>query len=303
MINLFQLRNRFGISLVELLTVISIVGGLISLLLPAVQQAREVARRMQCSSQMRQLGLAAGNLELAFHLLPTNGGFKQTSLVKSTSGAMEKISTFDIPQNRLFEWGIGSTAEPPHSQTGCWAYQILPYLEQQAAYEQINFQARQTLFLCPSRPRTRPSVPVDDRYGRYQSGGYAWSKTDYAANIQVALNLPEYSRNADFLDGATRTILLGEKAYDPSVQTATSWFWDEPIFSGGSKGTARSGLLIFNDAVGIEFKDNWGSAHVGGANFAMADGTIAFVNREVDWQVMRAMLTPKGGETDEFNRE
>ena len=117
-----------GITLIELLAALSIFSLLLSLIIPGIQQAREAARRMQCGSQMRQLGLAAANFELTFQLVPTNGGFRQTSLVKATTGAMEKISTFDIPQSRLFEWGIGSTSEPPHAQTGCWAFQILPYV-------------------------------------------------------------------------------------------------------------------------------------------------------------------------------
>lgn len=295
-----RLESNLAFTLIELLVSISVIGLLMSLVLPAVQSAREAARRMQCGSQLRQLGIASGTFELTHKILPTNGGFKPSSLVKSTTGAMEKISTFDIPQNRLFEWGIGSASEPAISQTGCWAYQLLPYLEKQSVLMQDDFQTPLSLYLCPSRARPKPAVPVDDQFGRYRSAGWAWSKTDYATNLSVVPNLPEFSSLASIVDGTTRTLLYGEKAYDPSVQTSTSWFWDEPIFSGGSKGTARFGLVILNDEVGIEFKDNWGSAHFGGANMVMVDSRTVFINRDVDWTILRAMLTPQGGETEEI---
>jgi len=93
------------------------------------------------------------------------------------------------------------------------------------------------------------------------------------------------------------TIGVGEKAYDRSVQGPTTWYYDEPIFSGGSQGTARAGLEIFNDNVSIPFRENWGSAHLGGAQFAIMDESVQFMNRSVDYYVLNALLTPGGGET------
>ena len=77
-----------------------------------------------------------------------------------------------------------------------------------------------------------------------------------------------------------------------------SWYWDEPIFSGGSKGTARAGLRISEDGRGIEFKENWGSAHPQGAQFGLADGSVHFIAASIDWKAMRALLTPDGGEVE-----
>ena len=76
------------------------------------------------------------------------------------------------------------------------------------------------------------------------------------------------------------------------------WYWDEPIFSGGSKGTARAGLVIAPDGRGIPFKHNWGSAHSNGAFFAIADGSTRFGGQNIDWKVIRALLTPDGREIE-----
>ena len=294
-----KVSSRSGFTLIELLVVISIVSILVSLLLPAIQYAREAARRVSCSSNMRQLGLAMQQHVVAFKAFPNNGGHSANSLVKSASGNMEGIFTEDFEARETYKWGIGNPAgDGRGGQPGCWGYSILPYIEQDSAYQQVSFQIRQPLFLCASRSRPEPEVPVQDSHGRYESAGWKWCKTDYCGNSRVTPNAPLRLRVASITDGLSQTYLIGEKAFDPTVQTATSWYWDEPIFSGGSKGTARSGLRIAGDGVGIEFKNNWGSAHPQGAQFVLADGSVHFIKGTIDWKVMRALLSPDGGEVE-----
>lgn len=291
------MNKHRGFTLVELLVVMSIVSVMLSLLLPAVMLAREAARRMSCGSQLRQLGLGMQQHVALHDVFPNNGGHTANSTVKSPSGATEGIETEDFEAKQTYRWGIGNPAgDGRGGQPGCWAYTILPYLEQEAAFQEVNFQARQRLYLCPARARPDPQVPVEDSHGRYESAGWAWSKTDYAGNARVTANAPLRLRAAAITDGLSQTFLIGEKAFDRSVQTATSWYWDEPIFSGGSKGTARAGLRISGDGVGISYKDNWGSAHTHGAQFARADGSVHFIDGSIDWKIMRDMLTPDGGE-------
>ena len=106
--------SRSGFTLVELLVVIAIIGVLVGLLLPAVQAAREAARRMSCSNNFKQIGLAIHNYHSAFKQIPTNGtGSARTpSTVNGTNDC-----------NRLFL---------------SWLVPILPYIEQQALWEQIS---------------------------------------------------------------------------------------------------------------------------------------------------------------------
>ncbi|MFO7907843.1 MAG: DUF1559 domain-containing protein [Pirellulaceae bacterium] len=291
-------RCRAAFTLIELLVVLSIISLLISLLLPAVQAAREAGRRIQCSNNLRQLGLALQQHVNVYSAIPGNGGYTEESQIESTNGDMVAISTEDFHAQAIFQWGVGIPGKRPTEQPGSWAYAILPYLEQVAAYEEVEFTAKQPLYLCPSRARPEPLPVEDDENGRYESGGWAWAKTDYCGNMRVMPNYPRVLAIASVTDGLSQTYAAGEKAFDPSVHTATSWYWDEPIFSGGSKGTARAGLGIFRDAENITYRENWGSPHPSGAHFVILDGSTHIVNQSIDWKVMRSLLTPNGGEIE-----
>jgi hypothetical protein len=101
---------------------------------------------------------------------------------------------------------------------------------------------------------------------------------------------------ADVTDGTSHTLLVGEKAFDPSVSRPDSWYWDEPFFLGGSAGTSRGGLEILRDGRGISFKGNWGSAHPAGALFLFADASVRLTAHGTRWSTQLALLTPDGGE-------
>ena len=289
-------RNRTAFTLVELLVSITVISILISLLLPAVQAAREASRRSDCLNRARQLALGLQMHASDFDLFPSNGGVNPESVIRSVAGNLERISTKDLRYGDFFEWGIADAGSDPRKQAGSWAFSILPKIEQHAAYQQMDFQSVQPTFLCPSRNRPEPLPPVDDAHGEYRSAGYAWSQSDFCGNAKVIRNFPLPMPLSMVSDGLSQTFVLGEKAYDRSVHGPTSWYWDEPIFSGGSKGTARAGLIIIPDGHHIAFKDNWGSAHPSGAVFARADGSTKFVTPSIDYQTMRAALTPRGGE-------
>jgi prepilin-type N-terminal cleavage/methylation domain-containing protein len=283
-----------GFTLVELLAVIAIIGVLVALLLPAIQSAREAARRASCTNNLKQLGVALGAHQAAYKQFPNNGGFTENSLIRDTEGNLTHISTFNYAEVTLFKWGVGQPGKSPREQTGCWAYALLPYAEQNAAYQAVRFTEILSLYLCPTRARPHPEPTQDDQFGSYESGGWAWTKTDYAGNKFAFPDLPEITSPKDIRDGLSNTVALGEKAFNPLRQIPTSWFWDEPLFSGGSDGTVRDGLKIVPDESN-EFRWNWGSAHPGYVDFVYFDGSVHRKSDATDEDVLRRLLQIEDG--------
>ena len=111
------MTKRNGFTLVELLVVIAIIGILVGLLLPAVQAAREAARRMQCSNNLKQLGLAALNYESTFKKFPPNHIFAGPILNPTTANGAKDVQNMEC-------WG--------------WHVLLMPQIEQTGMYNQLN---------------------------------------------------------------------------------------------------------------------------------------------------------------------
>lgn len=165
------MTQRKGFTLVELLVVIAIIGMLVGLLLPAVQQAREAARRMQCNNNLKQIGLACMNHESGNQIFPS-GGWNQSYVGDPNKG-----------------FGKG--------QPGSWIYSLLPFMEQNAIYQlgstTTNSNTLQKLdtddclstplkaFICPSR-RTEKVYPLSTTsYSNSNFSASEGAKSDYAA--------------------------------------------------------------------------------------------------------------------------
>jgi hypothetical protein len=147
----------------------------------------------------------------------------------------------------------------------------------------------------------------------YGNGGFdPWSTTDYAGNGYLLINrwdaggvpvagLPLATR--DVKDGMSNTILVGEKAMDRRSFDTGGWYWNEPVFSGGSGGTDRWGTALLEDGIDIadgintRFAPNWGSAHFGAAMFVFGDGAVRPLRFGLGGHIIHALLTPADGET------
>ena len=294
-------RSGHGFTLVELLVVMGIIGVLIALTLPAVQQARESASRTRCVNHLHQIGIGLLRHHDSFGAFPGNGGWDPSQQIPDVNGNMIYISSTDdrnVNGPTLYDWGVGQPTGLGPTSPGVGPSSILPQIEQANVFQQRDWKVAVEAYACPSRRAAVPTiVPLMDEYGSYITGGWPWGKTDYAANALVVPNRPKVVRIADITDGTSNTLLAGEKSLDPKNYLPGTWYFDEPFFSGGSAGTARSGTKVLHDVPGVNFQTNWGSAHPGVCNFLFSDGHVSGLSFTIDPGVVQALLTPNGGET------
>ena len=306
------MKGRIGFTLVELLVVIAIIGILVALLLPAVQAARESARRMTCTNNLRQIALALQGYESAYQEFPMGG---------RTDGHMLS-----------------------------WHAEILPYIEQTAIYDQIDFSLQngwqQTInhslamnpietYFCPSLydgvlgarhngidkvPEVRKSLFGSSKYQGEQAYGHhyhgvmgakgfnTFTNSDYPLQPDPAkcgprdesatngmLYLDEQVFMAQVSDGTSHTLMVGEQhfctiAWIASVSSSPN----SPCDVGCCKNVA---LAINFDPYGPWNDRSFGSAHPGGVQFALVDGSAHFVSEDIDIATYLALASRNEGET------
>jgi prepilin-type N-terminal cleavage/methylation domain-containing protein len=287
-------RPRFGFTLVELLVVIAIIGVLVALLLPAVQQAREAARRMQCSNNLKQLGLAMHNYHDTFGQFPLPG------MVANHLG---------------------------------WTSSILPQLEQNSIAEQLDTNQGSHLapgrlqfgtvkidaYMCPSAtgndlysPRTDEVWNGQKTYALHYftilgpQGINPRDGSDYACRNLTAAFGGECDQGMmwqwgtsmrDTLDGLSNTYLFGENSWNKMPYRR---YWLRNKYS-DSRGTLYLTSKNIRFPLNSGNDDLWnsvamGSNHPGGAQFARGDGSVRFVPETIDFNIYLAMASRDGGE-------
>ena len=298
-------RSRPGFTLIELLVVIAIIAVLIALLLPAVQQAREAARRTQCKNHLKQLGLAIHNYESTHNRLPSSG--QGLSATPPYTPVFDKHATFT---------------------------HLLPFVDQASVYGQFNFdnaynetaanravaQRVIPMYLCPSAA-LRNGNSDTLRYGAIDYGATLHTNIDPATGLPgSAFTTPgalawDCTRMGDISDGLSSTILIGEDVgrhdgmkslyddpYNPGFKRS-HWRWAEPDNAFGVSFTPNFHRNPWGGPPSCKWIDmNCGpndelfSFHVGGAHILMGDGRVQFLGDSVDYRVLRGLVTRQGGE-------
>lgn len=281
--------RRVGFTLIELLVVIAIIAILIALLLPAVQQAREAARRTQCKNNLKQIALALHNYDSA------HGAF---------------------PMGVLGTSGTSSMTNPLTS----WETLILPFVDQMPLYNQYNFNvpfdnslnAPTVISLVPVFRCATQLVDgvVDNKYGCNHYAGNAG--TNPGANDGIFYPLSAI-RFRDIIDGTSNTILAGEITAEIRgwARGGCNSGCTNCPGAGGSQGFARS-VLRWSRAASTNCASagfnrtlppaccesifQFSSLHEGGAHFALADGSGRFIGENIDVSVFQALLTRANNE-------
>lgn len=284
-------------TLLELIVVLAIIGVLVGLLFPAVQQVRESANRSTCTNNLKQIGLAFHNFHGTHGCLPPSGGGLGPPIRAVDGTLFTPISYLTYPpQESTIYWTVGDPALDPKKQRGSWAYSLLPYIEQDAIYQQNAWWSGVKLYACPSRRSSDPQLPAADEFGTYAGGGWSWGKADYAANRSLIRGFPNNYSLSRVSDGTSQTLLAGEKALNPQRYTTGTWYDDTPFFFPNSSGVSRDGTRIVQDAARPDVVGQWGSAHPAAAQMLFADGSVRSVRYGLPSDTVSALLSPASGD-------
>lgn len=328
-------------TLVELLVVIAIIGILVALLLPAVQAAREAARRMSCSNNMKQIGLAIHNYHDTYKTCPP-------SFIPFRGGTSAPYPR----QNSMSRSGGNQAGRYGPS----WAAMILPFMEQQPLHDNIdvnrpisqrggpNAQVRGTRipsYVCPSDvfaregnaltryngPWARSSYGISSAWDHRNSNfcyAWRWWQVETPANVRGFAGAYQGSTFAQVVDGTSNTTAVWELRAGPSTTDPRgAWALSRGSIVGGCGNGDCRGInyqpanpddihqCVGNGTQWRNIKMHcWAtgdcqqgpkSLHPGGAQATLADGSVRFVSETMNLATYRAVKTIMGGETLNFD--
>ncbi|MEO2048853.1 MAG: DUF1559 domain-containing protein [Pirellulales bacterium] len=310
-----------GFTLVELLVVIAIIGILVALLLPAVQAARETARRAQCLNNLKQIGLAFQLHADSLEIYPDGGSRLFAS--RMTDGSR--------PRERQFG-NRGRPLRAPDQDWG-WAYQILPYIEQQALWEskvEDVLPVPVSAYFCPTRGPNRVfeykgskrsmndyagNAGVSDEGARGPGSG---QKGNGADGVVVRTNLglsgnpfdkysPPVVPGRHIEDGLSNTLAVAEKHVNAARLDSPQPNDDFGFIEGWDWDTIRWGYYqptpdFTNSSISPPdpVMSAFGASHVGGFNAAFCDGSVRSISYDVDSSVFELVCSRDDEESYEL---
>ena len=307
------LRPKRGFTLIELLVVIAIIAILIALLLPAVQQAREAARRTSCRNNLKQIGIALHNYHDVFGTFPP--GY--------------------IAEGVTADDGVGA-------ETGsgfAWSTLLLPYLEQPAVFQGLDFNENSTdpnnvlmgltplsVYICASDD-VQPQFDVNDSTGtliaRVASSNYAGVFGYGSVTMNPGKGTGILYRNSsvkirDITDGTSNTLAVGERTHD---LTESTWYAAlpgatvnagmaaMPMMTEGSShlvlghvGQPAMGMMPAMEHTPNQSGHivNFWSRHTGGTHFLFCDGSVRFLGENMDYPTYKHSGIKNDGEVVSF---
>jgi prepilin-type N-terminal cleavage/methylation domain-containing protein len=291
-------RKSSGFTLIELLVVIAIIAVLVALLLPAVQNAREAARRAGCRNNLKQIALALHNYEAA-------------------------LKTFPSSCTSQIDFGVWSS-NPTEFHLHSWASMILPQLDQMPLFNQVNFDVsalaavnqgpaarRLDVYRCPSF--SGKDFSAEPRYTQlspqYAIRNYVAIGATNVGNLWQQPDGVIYPRSrirlTDLTDGSSHTILLAETRdqnaavwIDGGTSSLTAHRYDDT----NSPSYAAPGLALNTrpyyvaNGQGIDAEYGPSSQHTGGVTHAFGDGAVHFISQQIDSRIYDALVTRSGAE-------
>ncbi len=310
-------RSRRAFTLIELLVVIAIIAVLIALLLPAVQQAREAARRTQCKNNLKQMGLALHNYHDVFLCFPPG----YLGYAPSDPGGCGTVNN--------------SAASPPGWG---WAVFILPFIDQGNLYTALDPNHKQVVCSTPTGAQNNPSVgspslqdtllavyvcpsatdrdlnptrapsPSDHAKSNYSGVvGVDWTGIRPADGMKaVFVDGTKYvSRISDTTDGTSNSLAIGERyrrdidtnlqAQSPGEYYGAQWVGIAPDLR-ASACVAQLGLAGSSFAVNGASVNAFASRHPGGAHFLLTDGSVRFISENMDQNTLCYLGTINDGQ-------
>jgi prepilin-type N-terminal cleavage/methylation domain-containing protein/prepilin-type processing-associated H-X9-DG protein len=295
-------RTRSGrpaFTLVELLVVIAIIGVLVALLLPAVQAAREAARRTQCQNHLKQIGLAIQNHHDTLRVFPSGG---------------------TVP------WAGSAYVGPPlptRDEPMSWPFQILPYIEQTAVHDKrtssLIHSSSINGYFCPSRGGVRRqadrvlndyagATPADtpNSWDQFWHGN-VWGVPTTAKYYGVIIRSQTIACPATMAyikDGTSNTMVVSEKWLNFSNYDSGDWHDDQGWIDGWDPDVMRyTGFLPIPDRNGwppgipVDPGYHFGSAHPGGLNMLLADGSVRMASFTINATIWNNLGDRRDGQT------